>query len=365
MQISGAPNALKLPLPGRGSGNGPASSDRHRVALGTIPRPAGGCSEGTGPSFLSTMTAQPHLPHPIPYQGSKRKLAPLIAPFVPADIDTWYEPFAGSAAMTIFAAHHRLAKSYVISDALRPICELWTAIIDEPAATARRYEEVWNGQTDTDKSYFNQVRDRYNQNQNPVDLLYLICRCVKNAIRFNRHGHFTQSHDRRRLGMSPDRMESAIRSASRLLKGKTRVCCGDWLETLSEASPADFIYLDPPYLGTSIGRDRRYAQQLEPDRLVAGLVELRSRGLRFVLSYDGMTGERTYGEPLPGQLGLSRLWIHAGRSSQATLAGRREDTVESLYLTPNLGLPGSAGSQLEGPQTVRLEITESRTRPGS
>ena len=37
------------------------------------------------------------IPHPIPYQGSKRGLAPLIGGYVPDDIDVWYEPFAGSA----------------------------------------------------------------------------------------------------------------------------------------------------------------------------------------------------------------------------------------------------------------------------
>lgn len=35
------------------------------------------------------------LPHPIPYQGSKRVLAPLIGHYVPDRIRTWYEPFAG------------------------------------------------------------------------------------------------------------------------------------------------------------------------------------------------------------------------------------------------------------------------------
>jgi len=36
------------------------------------------------------------LPHPIPYQGSKRSLAPTIGRYVPDDIGTWCEPFAGS-----------------------------------------------------------------------------------------------------------------------------------------------------------------------------------------------------------------------------------------------------------------------------
>ena len=296
----------------------------------------------------------PRLPHPIPYQGSKRSLAPLIAPYVPIDVETWYEPFAGSAAMTIWAAYHSLARKYVISDALRPMCDLWNAIIEEPHTTSRRYGDVWHGQLNEGHGYFNEVRARYNEEHDPVDLLYLICRCVKNAVRFNRYGRFTQSHDKRRLGMKPDKMEAAIVGVSRLLRGKTEVRCGDWLESTRDATAEDFIYMDPPYLGTTIGRDKRYAEQLELRRLVQGLGEMRGRKLRFALSYDGMTGEKTYGEPLPGELELTRLLLHAGKSSQATLAGRSEDTVESLYLSPGLAEPVVGIIRRHRPEPVRL-----------
>lgn len=279
------------------------------------------------------------LPHPIPYQGSKRNLAPLIVPYIPANIDRWYEPFAGSAAMTIWAASKGVANRYIISDALVPITELWTAIIEQPTDTSARYRTVWEGQSKGGTGYFNEVRSRYNDDRDPVDLLYLICRCVKNAVRFNRAGRFTQSHDKRRLGMRPEKMEVAIAEASRLLRGKTEVRAGDWLQTTADAGENDFIYMDPPYLGTTIGRDKRYAEQLELDRLTIGLADLLARRIRFALSYDGMTGEKTYGPPLPSELGLTRLLLHAGKSSQSTLSGRSEETVESLYLSPGLAEP--------------------------
>src|SRR5690606_36747379 len=140
------------------------------------------------------------LPHPIPYQGSKRKLAPMIRPYIPSGIETFYEPFAGSAAMTIYAAHHGLAKRFVIADCLESIVDLWDMIINAPETTAARYREIWEGQKDDNPTYFNSVRERYNEYQDPVDLLYLVCRCVKNAVRFNAAGRFTQSADKRRKG---------------------------------------------------------------------------------------------------------------------------------------------------------------------
>jgi DNA adenine methylase len=288
------------------------------------------------------------LPHPIPYQGSKRNLAPLIAPLIPARIETWFEPFAGSAAMTLWAAYHQRAKRYVIGDSLESIVELWRAIIEKPDQTANRYEKVWTGQKIGDHRYFNLVRERYNAERDPVDLLYLICRCVKNAVRFGKAQNFTQSADKRRLGMQPDKMRRAVFGASQLLKGKTELRYGDWLDTTRDACAADFVYMDPPYLGTSIGRDKRYAEQMPQDRLIEGLKNLRERCLRFALSYDGMTGSKEYGPPLPIELGLTRLLLHAGKSSQSTLAGRSEETIESLYLTPDL----AKGSE---PRLIRQE----------
>jgi DNA adenine methylase len=276
------------------------------------------------------------LPHPIPYQGSKRNLSRLIGGFVPRTIGTWYEPFVGSAAMTLWAAHKGVAKRYVIADSLEPIANLWRDLIDHPNEIAGRYEQIWLGQTTAGPDYFNKVRDRYNASKDAVDLLYLICRCVKNAVRFDRQGRFTQSVDKRRLGMHPDKMRAALFGASMILRGKTEVRVGDWLDTTADATCADFCYLDPPYLGTTVGRDKRYAAQLPRERLIQGLALFRDRKISFALSYDGMTGERRYGPPLPEELGLTRLLLHAGTSSQATLVGRREDTVESLYLTPDL-----------------------------
>ncbi len=279
------------------------------------------------------------LPHPIPYQGSKRSLAPTIGRYVPDDIGTWYEPFAGSAAMALWVARHRKPRRIVLGDSLVPMMHLWTAILTNPSGTAARYAEIWVGQKPGDMTYFNNVRERFNTKHDPVDLLYLLCRCVKNAVRFNAKGNFTQSVDKRRLGMQPSKMRHALESASELLRGKTEIRAGDWLETLADAGPDDFAYMDPPYLGTSIGKDRRYAEWMSQERLIAGLQSLNARAVRFALSYDGMCGDKVYGPPLPDDLGMTRLHLHAGRSSQATLNGGTSETVESLYLSQGLGKP--------------------------
>jgi DNA adenine methylase len=296
------------------------------------------------------------IPHPIPYQGSKRNLAPLIGNYVPREIETWFEPFAGSAAMSLWMMAHNAPKRIVLGDSLEAITQLWQCILTQPETVSNRYRHIWEGQLDGEMDYFNSVRRRFNEERDPIDLLYLMCRCVKNAIRFNSKGQFTQSVDKRRMGMHPDKMEAAVNGASYLLRGRTEIRSGDWLKTTADAGPADLIYMDPPYLGTSVGNDRRYAEWMTQERLIGGLEGFKERGLRFLLSYDGMCGEKTYGPPLPEYLGMTQLLLNAGRSSQATLNGSKDQTFESLYLSQGL-LAQSAGLEAaseSAPATAEL-----------
>ena len=66
------------------------------------------------------------------------------------------------------------------------------------------------------------------------------------------------------------------------------------------------------------------------------LRKLNERGIQFIVSYDGRTGDKVFGELLPDDLGLTRLEVRAGRSTQATLLGRSDVTYESLYLSAGL-----------------------------
>jgi site-specific DNA-adenine methylase len=36
------------------------------------------------------------LPHPVPYQGSKRMLAPRIGAHVPRDVEVWFDDALGA-----------------------------------------------------------------------------------------------------------------------------------------------------------------------------------------------------------------------------------------------------------------------------
>lgn len=288
-------------------------------------------------------------PHPIPYQGSKRRLAPAILSFIPRErFSRMIEPFAGSAAVTLAAAKANLCREFLIADVLRPLTDLWTEIIDRPKALSNSYRDIWysqfNGRDPMER--FNRLRSEFNRDHEPAKLLFLLARCVKNAVRFNPSGEFNQSADRRRRGTHPDTMEREIIAAAKLLRGRCRIVCGDFRQVLRGVGPDDIVYMDPPYQGTSEGRDRRYFKSVPRHVIVQALASLNALGVQYVLSYDGHSGERTYGPPLPGDLNAHRVLLEVGRSSQATLNRIHAVTVESVYLSPALAVNSAAAGPL-------------------
>ena len=274
--------------------------------------------------------------HPIPYQGSKRGLARAIIAFFPKDVQRLIEPFAGSAAVTLAAAHDRWAQAFVLNDANAPLMHLWDAIIARPSEIAGRYARIWDAQFVDQGNYYNRIRDDFNRTHRPDYFLFLLARCVKASVRYNASGDFNQSPDNRRKGTSPATMRRNILGASALLKDRTRIVSGDYRGALEDARPADLVYLDPPYQGVCGHRDQRYITGLAFETFVAQLSDLNERRISYIVSYDGRTGEKSYGKPLPADLNLAPIEIEAGRSSQATLLGRNHITYESLYLSPAL-----------------------------
>lgn len=275
-------------------------------------------------------------PHPIPYQGSKRLLAPAILAYFPKNPVRLIEPFAGAAGVSIAASLYGRADRFVLNDINEPLMRLWEIIIESPDTISSDYERLWKAQLGNQREYYDHIRAEFNETHKPGLLLYLLARCVKASVRYNSEGQFNQSPDNRRLGMNPKTMHWHISVASRLLRGRAKVISGDYQQSLRSARPEDVVYMDPPYQGVCLNRDPRYISLLDFDSFIASLRDLNCRNISFILSYDGKTGAKSYGRPMPSDLHLVHIEIDAGRSSQATLLGRDHVTYESIYLSPAL-----------------------------
>ena len=135
----------------------------------------------------------------------------------------------------------------------------------------------------------------------------------------------------------------------KLLKGKSIFTSLDYREITKQARPGDIVYMDPPYQGVCTTRDSRYFSGIEFPAFVECVEDLNRRGIDFIISYDGKCGDKQYGEDLPEELGLRKIMLTAGLSSQSLLLGKKETTVEALYLSRNLcniGMPIHPNQQL-------------------
>lgn len=275
-------------------------------------------------------------PHPIPYQGSKRNIAPQILRFIPAKTQLLVEPFVGSAAVSIAAAIRKKSARFHLNDVNQPLMELWAEIIERPSKISAQYSKLWRAQLENPREFYDNVREKFNKTGRPDYLLYLLARCIKASVRYNDKGEFNQSPDNRRLGRNPSMMRNDITATSKLFRDLTTLTHLDYKEALSVATVEDLVYMDPPYQGTFESGGFRYFKDLNHDDFLESLYELSAKQIPFILSYDGRTGSKSFGKTLPDKLKLTRIEINAGRSSQATLLGRNHITYESLYLSKAL-----------------------------
>ncbi len=280
------------------------------------------------------------VPHIVQYQGSKRILAPQILRYMPRRFERLVEPFAGMAAITIATSRQERAKRYVINDLNAPLVGVLRSAIETPSELVCSYSDVWNEQFSYEGgsiAHFYKVREAFNRgDQSPANMLYLLARCVKGSIRYGSNGLFNQSPDKRRNGTSPKTLKPNVDAISYYLKGRTEFYSTDYREVLEVTLPGDIVYMDPPYQGVSNVRDSRYLSGIDFHDFVEAIDGLNRRGIDFLISYDGKCGDKHYGEDLPEELGLQKVLLKAGLSSQSILLGKKEITYEALYISRGL-----------------------------
>lgn len=280
------------------------------------------------------------IPHLVQYQGSKRILAPQILNYMPHKFDRLIEPFAGMAAITIATAKENRAKQYHINDINEPIVKLLQIAINSPKELLDMYTEKWKEQYEYSGGHiehYYHIRECFNSGEHSsANMLYLLARCVKGAVRYGKNGNFNQSPDKRRHGTSPQNIADNVYAISSLLKGRTSFSALDYHDIIDMAKSGDMVYMDPPYQGVSNSRDNRYFSGVDFDDFAKSIEILNRRNVDFLISYDGECGGREYGNELPRSLNCRKILLNAGLSTQATLLGKRHTTYEALYVSENL-----------------------------
>lgn len=260
----------------------------------------------------------------IKWSGSKRTVAAQLGDyFLPSN--TYYEPFVGGGAMMPFAK----ANKGKASDIIPELIELWKVIKDNPEIVAKEYEIRWNRLQSEGYQVFYEIRDVFNKTKNPLDFLFLTRTCLNGMIRYNSAGEFNNSLHLTRPGIDPKRLAAIIYQWSSSINKFTFLNV-DYRECLEDVKQGDFVFLDPPYGGTK----SRYTQTpFSVEDLYQTLDMLNSKGVHWMLTFDGSSGDRNYAYAPPEDLYKSTFKIKTGKSAFRKVIDKvQEDILESVYL---------------------------------
>ena len=295
-----------------------------KLGLGQSPYPVNSADvSGIQQRMMLERKSARSIPPLIKWTGGKRSQAHTIASHIP-EHKRYFEPFLGAGALLYLVGR----PGSVAADIYDPLIQLWKAVQTSPETVIDDYSNQWASLQANLPGYYYEVRDRFNENPNALDLNFLVRTCVNGIIRFSHSGKFNNSFHLSRRGMQPERFAAVVENWHKALQG-VKVLCQDYQDTLQYAQEGDFVYLDPPYAGNNM----RYTSSLDLDRFFLTLEELNSRDVKWALSFDGWRGETDLRYQVPEHLYVRQLSIPSGNSPVGkVLNGPVEPVLESLYL---------------------------------
>ncbi len=260
----------------------------------------------------------------IKWSGSKRSQSDAIKQYLPDTFGTYFEPFLGGGSM-LYAIQPERA---VCGDICRPLIDLWNMIRDNPEELAAAYERMWTRLQNEGYHVYTEIRETFNRERTPAELLFLSRTCVNGLIRFNSNGDFNNSLHYSRPGIRPDSLRDIILDWSGKIRN-TDFISDDYRITTAEATEGDLVYLDPPYFHTK----GRYYGTIDYEIFYNYLEDLNRRGVKYMLSFDGTRGDDEFTADVPRGLYRRHELIKSGNSSFKKVMDKENLTVyESLYL---------------------------------
>lgn len=263
-------------------------------------------------------------PSIIKWSGSKRLVATQLAAQFPV-FERYFEPFVGGGSMLPYSN----GKEGYASDIIPELIDLWNQLKANPLLVANEYKTRWDRLQLQGPNAYYEIRDSFNRTRNCHDFLFLTRTCVNGLIRFNSNGDFNNSFHLSRPGISPQRLSTQLNIWSDAIKNITFRSC-DYRDILSDVGSGDFVFLDPPYGGT---KGRYQVAQFDFEAFFCELERLNSVGAKWMLTFDGKAGDRTYSFAPPKELYKSKFPVYTGNSAFTKLENKRIDKIEESVYT--------------------------------
>lgn len=274
------------------------------------------------------------------WAGGKRRFILGNSDKFPDFNGTYHEPFAGSLAVFFWlASKSEYPFKARLSDVNLRLIRVYQEVRNQPNDVWEELENLISGyKRSTDPgSYYYRVREDFNLSAPRGDaarFMFLMATGFNGVYRTNSKGQFNVPHG------SSDKSprfpgENEIQVASVVLSHADLRACS-WETSLSATSAGDFVFLDPPYLGTGNQDSRIYETERaftfrDHERLANELVNLKNRSVDFMLT-NSASKELL---ELYKDLGLSVEIVSSRRSINSKTDDRGEEA--ELIVTPGTG----------------------------
>ena len=259
------------------------------------------------------------IPAMLKWIGNKQRFAETIVSYMPQQFNNYYEPFLGSGAVMaelLYSDGAKLMphfqKAYG-SDILPFLVDIFILAKENPELLTEYYKrEITEYYLSPEKKY-NEIREDFNKNHNPYDFLLLSRTCYSGVIRFRKSDGYMSTPRGPHSPIKPEIFEKRVLQWHELLE-KASFYCESYNEAMSKPQNGDVVYCDPPY--THSQSIIYGAQNFKIDELWGKIEECKSRGVKVMLSINGMRDSQKKDISITPPEGLfeRKLYIDCGTS---------------------------------------------------
>lgn len=221
---------------------------------------------------------------PIKCQGIKTKLVSSIKSLADNQtFDRWIEPFCGSGVV----AFNLQPKKALLSDTNIHIINFYNDLKTQkinPNLVKDFLEENGILLKEKGATYYYQVRERFNQNPNSLDFLFLNRSCFNGVMRFNQQGKFNVPYCKKDQRFAQSYITKIVNQVTAVAKiiynSDWTFAVADFRDTISLAQENDLIYVDPPYSGRHVDYFNSWSESDEN----CLINQLKNLPCKFILS---------------------------------------------------------------------------------
>jgi DNA adenine methylase len=275
----------------------------------------------------------------LKWAGGKRQLLEPILAFVgdafPERIRTYYEPFAGGAAVFFaLAAQHKFERAR-LSDKNEDLIRVYSELRDNAQELIRELEKLCALGEGEDVYYKVRAKKPLKDAARAARLIYLNRTGYNGLYRVNRSGGFNVPYGRYKNPRILD--ESRLLAAAEALQD-VELQVEDFQDSCKRAKRGDFVYFDPPYLPLS--KTASFAEYhseafalAEHERLAKTFARLTKKGVSVLLSNSDTPETRALYAGFETQTVLAKRAINSDATRRGAVS---ELLVRSAVSSPAL-----------------------------